>query len=129
MAKAAGIEPSESELDHFMDRLAVQAGINPRSFREQVERTGRRLAVRSDLKKSKAFDWVVEHAEVTDDEGNAVDQALLKRESQEADDVTDALSDAPAEVDEGAPSVHVHAGHAGPAHTTKRKGRRRGGNR
>jgi trigger factor len=131
VAKAAGIEPSESELDQFMDRLAVQAGINPRAFREQVERTGRRLAVRSDLKKSKAFDWVVEHAEVTDDEGNAVDQALLKRDNQEADDLVAAaaLAEAPSEVDEGPSPAHAgHVGHAH-AHVAKRRGRRRGGNR
>jgi trigger factor len=77
VAEAVGIEPSESELDTFMEAMAAGSGIDANVFREQVERAGRRLAVRSDLKKSKAFDWLVEHAEVTDEEGNGVDQALL----------------------------------------------------
>jgi trigger factor len=77
VAEAVGIEPSESELDTFMETMAAGSGIEAAVFREQVERAGRRLAVRSDLKKSKAFDWLVEHAEVADEEGNGVDQALL----------------------------------------------------
>jgi trigger factor len=82
VADAVGIEPSEAEMDAFMTRLATQAGIEPSVFIQQVERTGRRLAVRSDLRKSKAFDWLVEHAEITDEEGNPVDRASLIRHSQ-----------------------------------------------
>ena len=69
-----------------MERLAPTRGSRPAAFKQQVERAGRRLAVRSDLKKSKAFDWLVEHAEVTDEEGNPVDRALLQRDSQKAAD-------------------------------------------
>jgi trigger factor len=94
VAEAVGIEPSEAELEAFMDRLAQQAGAPPAIFKEQVERRGQRLAVRSDLKKSKAFDWLVEHAEVIDEEGNPVDRALLQRDSQETAD-----DDLPGQVD------------------------------
>jgi trigger factor len=82
VADAVGVEPSESELDDFMGRLAAQAGVNAALFKQQVESAGRRVAVRSDLRKSKAFDWLVEHAEVTDEGGNPVDRALLKPERQ-----------------------------------------------
>jgi trigger factor len=77
VAEAVGIEPSEAELEAFMERMAAGSGVDAVVFREQVERTGRRLAVRSDLKKAKAFDWLVEHAEVADEEGHGVDRALL----------------------------------------------------
>lgn len=132
VAKSVGIEPSESELEEFMDRLAAQAGVNPRAFQEQVERTGRRLAVRSDLKKSKAFDWVVEHSEVTDEEGNPVDRALLQRDRPEAPDLagTSALGDvgAPLEKGPGAPASGP-ASTSGRANVRKRKATRRGGAR
>lgn len=82
VAEGVGIEPSEAELDEFMGRLAEQAGVDAGDFRAQIERTGRRLAVRSDLKKSKAFDWLVEHAQVVDEEGNPVDPAALRRDSE-----------------------------------------------
>jgi trigger factor len=100
VAEAVGIEPSESELETFMERMAAGAGVSASAFREQVERTGRRLAVRSDLKKSKAFDWLVEHAEVTDEEGNGVDRALLLKAGQGtgAPSPAGAESGAPAEL-------------------------------
>ncbi len=90
VADEVGIEPSEAELEAFMERMAVGAGVSPAVLREQVERAGRRLAVRSDLKKSKAFDWLVEHAEVTDEEGNGVDRALLVRAGQGLDPLSPA---------------------------------------
>jgi trigger factor len=82
VADAVGIEPSESEMEDFMTRMALQARVAPAAFIQQVERTGRRLAVRSDLRKTKAFDWLVEHADITDEEGNPVDRASLVRHSQ-----------------------------------------------
>ena len=93
VADAVGIEPSEAELDDFLDRLAARASVPPATFKEQVERRGQRLAVRSDLKKSKAFDWLVEHAEIIDEEGNPVDRALLQRDSQTADEGLPGQSD------------------------------------
>ena len=82
VAEDLGIEPSEAEMDEFMEGLARQAGVSLEVFRGQVERAGQRRAVRSDLKKSKAFDWLVDHVEVTDEEGNPVDRALLRAEEE-----------------------------------------------
>jgi trigger factor len=89
VADDLSIEPSEAEMDDFMERLARAAGVSPQVFRDQVERTGRRLAVRSDLKKSKAFDWLLEHAEVTDEEGKPVDRASLSADGEAAEDAAD----------------------------------------
>ena len=110
VADSVGIEPSEAEMDDFMTRLATQAGVAPAAFIEQVERTGRRLAVRSDLRKSKAFDWLIEHAEIVDEEGKPVDRALLARHSQatyaggalgpEVEGVAAAITAAPGEAGE-----------------------------
>jgi trigger factor len=87
VAEAEAIDPSDEELDEFIGRMAAQVGVSAEAFQQQVERTGRRSAVRSDLKKSKAFDWLVEHAEVVDEEGQPVDRALLQPpESQPAEE-------------------------------------------
>jgi trigger factor len=94
VADDLAIEPSEADMDGFMDRLARQSGVSPETFKRQVERAGQRLAVRSNLRKSKAFDWLVEHAEVTDEEGNPVDRALLTAESDTPDAGTDVDEDA-----------------------------------
>ena len=113
VADAVGIEPSEAEMEEFMERLAGRAGVTPTVFQEQVERAGRRLAVRSDLKKSKAFDWLVEHAEVTDEEGNPVDRALLQRDDQAEDgDLADQPAVAAISEDAGEGQVSPDAGGA-----------------
>jgi len=82
VAEDLGIEPSEAEMDQYLERMAQRAGVSLEAVRAEVERRGQRLAVRSELKKSKAFDWLVEHAEVTDEEGNPVDRALLSTEGE-----------------------------------------------
>ena len=85
VADELALEPSESDLESFMERIAAQSGVKAAEFKAQVERTGRRAAVRSDLRKSRAFDWVVEHADIRDEEGNPVDRALLKGMGQAAE--------------------------------------------
>ncbi|HYA44707.1 MAG TPA: trigger factor, partial [Acidimicrobiales bacterium] len=82
VAESEGLEPSEVELDQHIHRLAARAGTDPAILRQQVDRRGQRLAVLSDLRKSKAFDWLVEHAEIIDEEGHPVDRELLKREGR-----------------------------------------------
>jgi trigger factor len=82
VAEDLGIEPSEAEMDQYLERMAKRAGATLEQVRAEIERRGQRLAVRSELKKSKAFDWLVEHAEVTDEEGNPVDRALLATEER-----------------------------------------------
>jgi trigger factor len=87
VADAEGIEPSEAEVDAYIAQLASQVGADPSAFSKEVEHAGRRQAVRSDLRKNKAFDWLVEHAEVVDEEGNPVDRALLRPEDQAGGEV------------------------------------------
>jgi trigger factor len=77
VAEALRIEPSEAELEDYMAVLAREAGVSPAAFAREVERAGRRAAVRSELKKSKAFGWLMDHADVRDEEGNPVDRSLL----------------------------------------------------
>ena len=51
---------------------------NRRELRAQLERADQMPAVRSDLRKSKALEWLVEHVEVVDEEGHPIDRALLE---------------------------------------------------
>jgi hypothetical protein len=62
-------------------------------------------AVRSDWKKSRALDWLLEHVEIVDEEGQPVDRSLLDPGSltadpeNEADEVDEA--DAPEDQETG----------------------------
>ena len=44
-------------------------------------------AVRSDLRKRKALEWLIEHVEIVDEDGNPIDRAALEpRASRPEDD-------------------------------------------
>ena len=52
-----------------IERLAERVGEKPARVRTQLERTEQLPAVRSDIRKAKALEWLVEHVEVVDEEG------------------------------------------------------------
>ena len=51
----------------------------------QLERADQMPAVRSDWKKSKALEWLVDHVEIVDTEGHPIDRALLEPDKPDAD--------------------------------------------
>jgi trigger factor len=78
LAAAEDIEVSEDEVDVEIGRLAERMGEKPAQLRRRLERADRLPTVRSDLRKAKALEWLVEHVEVVDEEGNPVDRAELQ---------------------------------------------------
>src|SRR5215213_7140196 len=107
VAEAQGIEVDDDEVEAEIGRLAVRFGQKPAALRRELERGDGLQAVRSDLKKGKALEWLVEHAEVVDEEGRAVDRALLEPEAEEQDEepgpdpeAASDLVEAPADPDE-----------------------------
>jgi hypothetical protein len=69
--------------------------------RGQFERAGEMQAVRSDVKKRKAFEWLLDRVEIVDTEGQALDRSAFEfaddddEEGSDSDDteVADAGSD------------------------------------
>jgi trigger factor len=86
VADAEGIEPTEGDIDQEIDRLAEAYEMKPAELRRNLERANQMAAVRSDWKKNKALQWLIEHVEVVDGEGQPVDRALLEPESEAEDD-------------------------------------------
>ena len=78
VAEAEGIEPTEADIDAEIERLAEAYERKPAQVRKDLERAEQMPAVRSDWKKSKALEWVVERVEIVDEEGHPVDRALLE---------------------------------------------------
>ena len=78
--EAEAIDIDDDELDAEIARIAERVGQDPARVRRELERAEQVQAVRSDLKKGKALEWLVEHAEVVDEEGVAVDRADLEPE-------------------------------------------------
>jgi hypothetical protein len=50
--------------------------------------------VRSDLRKRKALEWLIEHVEIVDEQGNPIDRSALRVED-EVDEVSTIDGDAP----------------------------------
>lgn len=89
VAKAEEIEPTEEDIEAEIDRLAAAYNIKPAEARRNLDRAGQMPAVRSDWKKSRALDWLLEHVEIVDEEGQPVDRSLLDPGSLTADPETE----------------------------------------
>lgn len=71
-----GMMATDDEVAAEIERSAQQAGIDPKEARKKIG-TGKALeAIRSDVTRGKAFQFVVEHAEVVDEAGHPLDIAL-----------------------------------------------------
>jgi trigger factor len=70
---AEEIVPTDDEIDAEIARLAERTGRKPAQLKKEIERGGGLQAVRSDLSRGKALQFLVDHASVVDEEGKPVD--------------------------------------------------------
>ena len=78
VADAEGIECTDEDLQEEIDGVAERVGQSPEVVRDQFERVGQISAVRSDIRKRKALDWLMERVEVVDPEGTPIDRSELE---------------------------------------------------
>ena len=78
-----GIEVSDDELDEELAKVAEGANEKPAKLRKQLEASGAVPVVKLDLSKAKALQWLIDHAEVVDEEGQPVDVAALTAAPEE----------------------------------------------
>lgn len=76
VVRAEGVEASDEEVDAEVARLAERAGVKPDRARRDLERGGGLEAVRSDIARGKALQFLVDHAVVVDEAGNPLDLTL-----------------------------------------------------
>jgi trigger factor len=77
LADAEDLEVTDEDVDTHIERLASRLSRTPRQLRQQLERDGQVQAVRSDVRKTKAVEWLIEHVDLVDLEGQPIDRALL----------------------------------------------------
>jgi trigger factor len=101
-----GIEASDEEVDAEIVRLAERLNRKPAEVRRNLDRGGRLEAVRSDLAHGKAIAFLVEHAEVVDDEGVVLDLTIPTPADPPPEDDEDDVSGEPTDdpTDDGAES-------------------------
>jgi len=91
VADAEGIDCTDEELEEEIEGVAARVGQTPDQVRERFERGGQISAVRSDIKKRKALEWLLERAEVLDPEGAPIDRSEIELPVDEADDEDEEL--------------------------------------
>ena len=75
------IAATDEEVDAEVERIAQQMDEKPAKVRKDLERRGVIEAVRSDIARGKALAFLIDHAEVVDDDGNTVDLSLPQPEA------------------------------------------------
>ncbi|MFL6204204.1 MAG: trigger factor [Acidimicrobiales bacterium] len=99
VADAEGIECTDEDLEADLEGVAARVGDEVEEVRERLERGGQMSAVRSDIRKRKALEWLLERVEVLDPEGATIDRSELELPSDEDEDdsTTDEVADTEAE--------------------------------
>jgi trigger factor len=92
LAEAENMEVSDEDLDAVIADMAEQAGTTGADLRRRLDRAGRLPAVRSDQRKAKALEWLLDHVALVDEEGKTVD-----RDDLLPDIVTQALGEGQAD--------------------------------
>jgi trigger factor len=96
---AESIEADDDEVEAQIADLAARSGRKPDRVRKDLARNGAIEAIRSDIARTKALQFLVDHAEVVDEAGAPVDLSLPsddERAAGSADpDATAASDDAP----------------------------------
>ena len=82
--EAEEIEVADDDVDAELAAMAERAGQRPAALRRQLERSEQMPAIRSELKKRKALEWLVDHVEIVDPEGAPIDRSLVEVEPDAA---------------------------------------------
>jgi trigger factor len=94
VAEAEQIECTDDDLDEELAHVAERVGEPVARVRAEFERGGNLAAVRSDVRKRKALDWLLERVEIVDEDGQPIDRADLEvtpeTDAPEQSDETDA---------------------------------------
>ncbi len=77
LSEAEAIEADDSDLDAEIERIAQQVGEKPAKVRKQLDRNDQLSLVRSDVRRRKALDWLIEHVEIVDPDGAPIDRELI----------------------------------------------------
>jgi trigger factor len=87
LVEAEELTLSDDDLDAEIVTMADRMGTTPAELRRQLDTAGRTGAVRSELRKGKALEWLLDHVELFDEEGNPMSREDLRVDASKADEV------------------------------------------
>ncbi len=95
---AESVECTDEELDAEIIEVAERVSEKPKKVRAQLEQNDQLPAVRSDITKRKALEWLLDHVEIVDENGESVDRSVYEPPADETDSA-DSADDAETEED------------------------------
>ena len=81
LSEAEELTLSDEELGAEIAIMAERMETTPAELRRQLDTAGRTGAVRSELRKAKALQWLLDHVELFDEEGNPMSRDDLKTDA------------------------------------------------
>jgi trigger factor len=78
LVEAEELTLSDDELRAEIVTMAERMGTTPTELRRQLDTAGRTGAVRSELRKGKALEWLLDHVDLFDEEGNPMSRDDLR---------------------------------------------------
>ncbi len=87
LVEAEELTVSGDELDAELATTAERMGTTATALRQQLDTAGRTEAVRSELRKGKAMEWLLDHVELFDEEGNPMAREDLEVDTSKDDEV------------------------------------------
>lgn len=84
VAESEGLVVTDEELEAEIAGMAERLGEKPDVIRRRLDHADQLPAVRSDIGKTKALAWLVEHAEIVDEEGRVIDRSDLMAPTSDA---------------------------------------------
>jgi trigger factor len=87
LVEAEELPLSDDELDAEVSTMAERMDTSPADLRRRLDTAGRTGAVRSELRKGKALEWLLDHVDLVDEEGNPMSREDLKVDASEDGEV------------------------------------------
>jgi len=91
IAKAEGLEVGNQDIAFEVAAHARQSGQAPEQLLKELQETGRANVLAGDILRRKALDFLVEHSEITEQDGSPVDSPIGERSEKAPDNDSEAL--------------------------------------
>lgn len=89
VAELQGLVPDDDKIDETLAEMAGQSGKDPDELRQRLADVGQLSALRADLGKQAAMEWLTENVELVDENGDSIDRAALEHPEPEGADQED----------------------------------------
>ena len=87
------LDEEEENFENYLENMAVQMQMKAEELHDALKTSGRLMDVRADIAKEAALQWVFDRVNLLDEDGNAVDSAILEVKEPDIPDMTQKISE------------------------------------